>query len=225
MKTKLCRPVLIRTNEESHLQIVNGKLYYSDKLFCANHPDMPEVGFINPNQNQQLILISLDTNERIEEGDKFYNQDLHLIGELIVPNTYKNVFKVIATQYQSQLSPEYIQRFVEEYNKGDVKDVDVEIESLHKITPPPNKTFVRNMGERPKLTNGFVTIVEKEQLDNHSFELGYKACEKHYKDLKSKMYTEEEVKSIFDKFRIFRNENENLSIRDVEQWFDQHKKK
>lgn len=162
MKTKLCRPVLIKTNKESNLQITNGKLYYSDKLFCANHPDMPEVGFINPNQNQQLILISLDTNERIEEGDKFYNQDLHLIGELIVPNTYRNVFKVIATQYQSQLSPEYIQQFVEEYNKKEVKDVEIKWDYREGefLTELENCPYAPTINE-PKLTDGFVTIVNE----------------------------------------------------------------
>jgi len=58
-------------------------------------------------------------------------------------------------------------------------------------------------GSKPKLTNDFVTPVKKEPI----------------------IYIEEEVKILFDKFRIFKNENINLSIYDVEQWFDQNKKK
>ena len=69
MKTKLIRPVLVESKAESHLQIKEGKLYYSDKLFCANNTDMPEIGFINPNRNQQLILISFE-DEKIEVGDR-----------------------------------------------------------------------------------------------------------------------------------------------------------
>ena len=71
MKTKLVRPVLVESKAESHLQIKEGKLYYSDKLFCANNTDMPEIGFINPNRNQQLILISFE-DEKIKVGDRCY---------------------------------------------------------------------------------------------------------------------------------------------------------
>ena len=39
------------------------------------------------------------------------------------------------------------------------------------------------------------------------------------------LYTEEEVKKLFDSYRIFRNENPNLSIHDSETWFEQNKKK
>jgi hypothetical protein len=38
-------------------------------------------------------------------------------------------------------------------------------------------------------------------------------------------YTEEEVKNIFDNYRIFRNTNACLSIYDSENWFEQNKKK
>ena len=43
-------------------------------------------------------------------------------------NTCEEVFckKVIATQ--SQIPPEYIQQFIEEYNKGEVKDIEIEME-------------------------------------------------------------------------------------------------
>lgn len=75
----------------------------------------------------------------------------------------------------------------------------------------------------------------KEQLDNHSFELGYKACEKHYKDLKSKMYTEEEVKSLCHRSYnygfiggLYEHSNTQSKEHDCNSfkvWFEQNKKK
>lgn len=112
MKTKI-RPIMVETTEASQLYTIKGIL-----LFEEYPTKSVNVG------NKQLILISIDPDDKIEVGDKFYNQDLQLIGELIVTNTYKNIFKVIATQ--SQLSLEYISKFIVEYNNGCVQDMDME---------------------------------------------------------------------------------------------------
>jgi hypothetical protein len=61
---------------------------------------------------------------------------------------------------------------------------------------------------------------QKEQM-NFGFEEGYKASEKHYKDLKAKMYTEEEVYNIFIKWFDYTTEG----IIDFEDWFENNKKK
>ena len=109
--------------------------------------------------NKQLILISLD--DEIKVGDKHYFEGevkyttkqtieyLNSSGD----NTFK---KVIATQ--EQISPEYIQQFIEEYNKGKVKDFEIEMKDWCDYDDNPCGGLDKP-DWRPKLTNGFVTIV------------------------------------------------------------------
>ena len=120
MKTKLCRPILIETKSEDTLisnrefiNLLDGKIH-------------------NPFKNQyyELILISLDPDEKIEEGDKYYDEHNGLILTASSQSDHDiyQYKKVIATQ--SQLSPEYISKFVEEYNRSEVKDIEIGIENM-----------------------------------------------------------------------------------------------
>ena len=125
----------------------------------------------NPFKNcyYQLILISLDPEENIEEGDLKYNSKLNTIWKhnresKELPDNIKHItsidtVKVIATQ--EQLSQEYIKQFVEEYNKGCVNDLEIEMEEDGYII---NKSFPASVKQRlvVKLKNRFVTIVEKD---------------------------------------------------------------
>lgn len=165
MKTKKCRPVLVESKENTGITLgIN---------ITRNIPG------IMRGQNYQLILISLDPDEKIEVGDKyivelfnvkgkstgFHLESCNVINDVWVNNTsvdltrhINNCKKVIALQ--SQLSPEYIQQFIEEYNKDKVKDVEIEMVTMNKgynnhEDSPYNEIDI------PKLTNGFVTIVEK----------------------------------------------------------------
>ena len=108
MKTKRVRPVLVKSKDiHSQLEIDDiyiGKLSYEAKQYHCKHP-------------QELILISLE-DEKIEEGEY-----LNLAHRVIVQPTdlewansnSNNLKKVIARQ--SQISPEYISKFVEQYNR------------------------------------------------------------------------------------------------------------
>ena len=111
MKTHKGIPVLIESKDiHSQLEIDDisiGKLSYEAKQYHCKHP-------------QELILISLD--EEIEVGDTYYNL---ISGKIKICESESvkqslnicksHAKKVIARQ--SQISPEYISKFIEQYNE------------------------------------------------------------------------------------------------------------
>lgn len=163
MKTKLVRPVLVEIKERSHLTL-NG-----NELLWTKYDGESTQAFVN----QQLILISLE-DEKIEAGDKYYDEHNQLILTATTQSDHNvyNYKKVIAAQ--SQLSPEYIQQFIEEYNKGGMKDFKIEMEDRFGYCAKCNAyqfaSFITcnyrpSCGgkiiqkDEPKLTNGYITIV------------------------------------------------------------------
>ena len=174
MKTKRVRPVLVESKDiHSQLEIDSiyiGKLSYEAKQYHCKHP-------------QELILISLE-DEEINVGE---------VGLDLVDNTLFEVKRILTNHYesgilsfqksyckkviarQSQISPEYISKFIEQYNKGCIEDLEIEMEKcwinsdnvkgnsfteVAKFEPSIND-FDAVLIIQPKLTNGFVTIVEK----------------------------------------------------------------
>ena len=187
MKTKKCRLVLVESEENTGITLGIN--------ITKNIPGAMR------GQNYELILISLE-NENIEEKDLYF-----------VDNGIKRV--VIATQ--SQLSEEYIAKFIEQYNNGKVDDVEIEMQEWNKAKMP--KDFLKYIEPgcglpiiagseevyyKPKLTNKFVTIVtiveKKEPI----------------------LYTEEEVYALY-KATCERLTNSFISY-DI-RWFEQNKKK
>ena len=129
--------------------------------------------------------------------------------------------KVIARQ--SQIPLEYISKFIEQYNKGCVEDLEIEMEKcwinsdnvkgnsfteVAKFEPSIND-FDAVLIIQPKLTNGFVTIVEKEPIT----------------------YTEKEVKSLCSEDYSLGLSSLKSEIPDLEEmmeldnWFENNKKK
>lgn len=168
MKTKLCRPVLI---EDKNIIQDFPENEYRDylSLFISKHPNSKaslslerQQGFMDKINPQQLILISLKPNEKVENSDLIYWESKIYNGkdfiEMRYP-VYSDFFKVIATQ--DQIPPEYIQQFIEEYNKGKVKDVEIEMFEPTLYTED-GLDYKDNI--QPKLTNGFITIVEKKSI-------------------------------------------------------------
>lgn len=153
MKTKLVRPVLVESKEPNNIYILDGKLYQTT----------PNANIVVSKADklipQQLILISLE-DEKIEVGENYYNIRLNKVFEAIANDGYpsKEDCKVIATQ--TQLSPEHIQKFIEEHNKWEVKDIRIEMEEY----TDGNGMYRNSKMFQPKLTNGFITIVEKLQM-------------------------------------------------------------
>ena len=195
MKTKRVRPILVES-KESTLHLSHGKLLITS-IESTGKSDLYK------SIPQELILISLE-DEKIEEGEY-----LNLAHRVIVQpsdlewanSNSNNLKKVIARQ--SQISPEYISKFIEQYNKDCIKDLDIEMENKIAID---GHTVI---GIEPKITNGFVTIVEKEPIS----------------------YTEEEVKSLCSGAYSLGLSSLKSEIPDLEEmmeldnWFENNKKK
>lgn len=218
MKTKLCRPVLIDSIENSKIGLYQGKLYRSG--FGYNCNDW---------KNKQLILISLDPNEKIEGEDQYVTEDGELKQTYNMTHKKCSCKKVIATQ--SQLSPEYIQQFIEQYNNGKVEDVEIKV--FHDwstdiepgVDPIINSTFTN----KPKLTNGFITIAEKEYNIPYPTEPVEEDGELIYLDhKKSVTYSEEEFVSAYKQGAIdYCRSSKGLQSfleSEVDVWFNQNKK-
>ena len=250
MKTKRVRPVLVEIKDASNIFENNDKTlsFYEYKQHASSG-----------GKKFELILISLE-DEKIEENDYYYfskSNSLHKHLGTLPLNKYKHdgdkCFKVIARQ--SQISPEYISKFIEQYNNSCVLDLEIEMEELY-IYPDGSKSKISRLApnakpiEDIKLTNGFVTIVEKEYshnlLSNMQYYMEY--CQangyvtpqdwlnkfKHYSDRKEPIsYTEEEVldlifkysNDLLDKIDPFLDTFENESATNyTKEWFKENKK-
>ena len=205
MKTRLCKPVLVETKEPTTIFKDHSGLY------CTGLEPQTGHSINSCVTGYKLILISLDPDEKIEVGDMFYDTYSKNIGKATV-NFGRvgddHAKKIIATQFQ--LSPEYIQQFIEEYNKGEVKDVEIEMEyNEDRIVDG------KDIGDyRVSLTNGFVTIIEKKLI----------------------LYTEEDFKRFINQFEkgwlfdedigYINLEEHYLSIfEEFKEWFNKNKKK
>lgn len=179
MKTKKGKPILVTSTEQSSLI---GQYKDTGKLVYNDHKSDIDRGI-----PMELVIISLDPDEKIEIGDLHYyeNEIKETTKETIeyINNSGDSNFKKVIA-IQSQLSPEYIQQFIKEYNQDNVKDIEIEMEEIVNCTensyrinlPIEDKemTFcdkcIRSF--RLKLTNGFITIVNSESylnwwMDNH----------------------------------------------------------
>lgn len=142
MKTKLVKPVLVDSEIANIYKCRTGGLGYKEVA----------TSYTVEGQGQQLILISLDPDEKIEEGDICYYENYLGGGKFLVIytkyGTYhklntdlikqygtieggitpleQDIFKVIATQ--DQLSPELIQQLIAEYNNSCMQDFEIEME-------------------------------------------------------------------------------------------------
>jgi len=179
LKTKLVKPILVDAKEYvdkyPFLGLDNNKLsLYSETTNPSNFNVIPK----------QLILISCVSGETINPGDKYYDEHYSLV--LIATNqsdhNIYNYKKVIVQQ--DHLSPEYIQKFIGEYNNGQITDIYIEMEDnkelLEEIVDNIEQICLEecdnvedspyyeqyclaikdmdNIVYNPKLTNGFITI-------------------------------------------------------------------
>lgn len=260
MKTKKVKPVLVESESKSckgDLVIVTQKL----GIHIAN----TEPSYHN---KQELILISLE-DEEIEEGSvvlfknkvltvvEFTHDDTVVFKEEIAEdlnlNEYNEMaFKEVAKKViarQSQISPELIHQLIGEYNNGGMKDFKIEVEvmkiwdNIQSVINNPSRS-PDSIKIKPKLTNGFVTIVKEEYsynlLCNMQYYMEYCVSNgyvtpqewlknfKHYSDRKEPiLYTEEEVESILTEYSkalqpiLIKHLIELTPVR----WFRENKKK
>jgi len=150
---KKCKVVMLPTNEKAKIQRINS-LYIqgTDKLFPPNVPDMKELGFVNPNKNQHLYIIS---DDEIKECDWFINNNgvWQHNGKIepnggarkVVASTDSNLkFKrlvdcdssvgnVIHTISMPSPSQSFIDKYISEYNKGNkLEEVLVEYDEVYR---------------------------------------------------------------------------------------------
>ena len=212
MKTKRVRPILVEIKDASNIFENNDKTlsFYEYKQHASSG-----------GKKFELILISLE-DEEIEENDYYYfskSNSLHKHLGTLPLNKYKHdgdkCFKVIARQ--SQISPEYISKFIEQYNKDCIEDLEIELEKCwinsdnvkgHSFTEvakfePSINDFDAVLIIQPKLTNGFVIIVEKEVIS----------------------YTEEEVRKLISEALYHFCPMNNHREEDEIDWFENNKKK
>ena len=212
MKTKKVRPVLVEIKDASNIFENNDKTlsFYEHKQHASSG-----------GKKFELILISLE-DEKIEENDYYYfskSNSLHKHLGTLPLNKYKHdgdkCFKVIARQ--SQIPQEYISKFIGQYNWGGVEDLEIEMEKcwinsdnakgnsfteVAKFEPSIND-FDAVLIIQPKLTNGFVIIVEKEVIS----------------------YTEEEVRKLISEALYHFCPMNNHREEDEIDWFENNKKK
>lgn len=193
MKTKKCRPVLVECSRKSR----KGDLVISPTGLGIHISDIE----YSVHNKQQLILISLE-NEKIEVGDTYFNIVSNEMVEVDFTIDYEqnHCKKVIATQ--SQISPEYIAKFVEQYNNGKVDDVEIEVLIMNEGYTDVNDYPYQEI-DIPKLTNGFITIVEKKEPI---------------------LYTEEETWTLITQSHIYRNKSKDW-YNELPEWFERNKKK
>lgn len=220
MKTKLCRPILLPTKDIQSSIIIKGVMPNLCRLISDVIDDDEWIRFGKP---QQLILISLDPDENLELNEKVYIElgEFSRITRITNLDNGHPVFSISIEEgqakreslkriiaNQSQLSHEYTQQFIEEYNRGEVKDVEIEMEEIGNWR---HGEFVHTK-DIPKLTNGFITIVKKEPI----------------------LYTEKEVKALLaalkNEYSLVLAENGfveavNNTEFNLKEWFEQNKKK
>jgi hypothetical protein len=155
MKTITARPILIdieeiKQNFSADEYVDYLSLYESGSIYGKNTLSIRrQIHFMDKINPKKLILISLNPNEKIKVGETYYDttksnisipgfnkKTKENISFKISPldvcdsqgladyiNERKTCRKIIATQ--EQLTPEYIEKFIEEYNNNTVKDVEI----------------------------------------------------------------------------------------------------
>lgn len=172
-------------------------------------------------QCYKLVLVSLQ-NEKIEVGDKYVVELFYVNGksrgfvlehcisvngvwinkeDITSIRHIDNCKKVIATQ--DQLSEEQIIKLIHEHNSGGMEDFEIEMERKE----PNPQTISKEYDEddvvyEPKLTNGFVTFIKKNDC----------------------VYSEQEVKDlVFRAYNLRTADGEVRSTESLNEWFNKNK--
>lgn len=208
MKTKLCRPVLVESKEEPNIGDLCKSPRYQNKVLIFG---TFENSYQDECKKYQLILISLE-DEKIEDSNEKYFESYNGMIKVITDKNVKsigNYYNIVARQ--SQIPPEYISKFIEQYNSGCVKDVEIEmVDNGYEVD-------MEGIGGceigwmpkfEPKLINGFITIIEREPI----------------------LYTEEELRIMclesFKQGITFSHKGfSDVAYNRFRTWFEQNKKK
>lgn len=129
-------------------------------------------------EQKELIIISVDPRDSIVVDNDIIkiNTNGSVVGDIfkatnieVLTQSHKGFAKVLARQ--SIIHESYIQQFIEEYNKGEVKDVEIDIEYKYHCECDCFKVDITDGCDNPKhniiiripkLINGFISIKEIE---------------------------------------------------------------
>ena len=164
---KKCKVVLLPTTDESSCissEQMKGKIFYKTPMFT-----------------QKLFHLYILSDDKIEEGDSYFtildglSIGYNLYGVFRGYDTYnktdtlpKNVKKIISSTDPSlnlpQPSPQFIQKYCDEYNK-DNQIVEIMVEYIKKYNQPVTKNYEKTgdlfITEEPKVDkNNYITITK-----------------------------------------------------------------
>ena len=279
MKTIKVRPVLVES-KESTLHLSHGKLLITTIESTGKsdlYKSIPQELILISLENEKIEEGDWKYNPRLNKIWQHNRKNKSLSEDLqnIVSN---DTVKVIARQ--SQIPLEYISKFIEQYNNDCVDDLEIEMEDCgsyeefldfcgklgydydgafgwYKRTDPggnrPNTSTLEDLFNKyPKLTNGFVMIVEKDPIkleDGWEAKLAIKnipylehtinslkdlrryyidGIQVGYQARKSEepiSYTEGEVLNLLHKLEFDKNTKEFDKNINLAAWFEQNKKK
>lgn len=157
--TMTVRPVLLSCKETSSIwSYKSRKLRYNE----ANFNDEDDIKYY------RLFLIAVSTNDKFEVGDTVTDGIIVFQASSKVTDA-QDLFnrrewsKVVATQ--EQLSNEYIQKFVDEYNDGyKINEIEIVIVHDYPVEADDSSTFTI----KPKLVDGCVVIVNKYPIGSYA---------------------------------------------------------
>lgn len=168
MNTITVRPILVKKNNKRPKIGDICKNSIQVFIWCKEHEMYNVLETLPDYKNtkvQKLILISLDSKDKLNINDKVYldlgeNSRITTIKNLNGSHPIFNIDcgcakreslkKIIAKQ--SQIPSEYISKFIDEYNTGMVNDIKIKGESIL------NNEIISIYKFNWKLKNGFITI-------------------------------------------------------------------
>lgn len=170
MKTKsiIGRPILI-VSQDTNIGF---------KIFKEFDGTLTYSGFPSncSSEQKELVIISVDNNEKILVHDDIIriNPNGNTTGYIfkasnveVSTQSHKGFAKVLARQ--SIIHQSYIQQFIEQYNKAEVKDIEIDMEYKYQyecdcfkvdITDGCDNPKHNIIIQIPKLINGFISIKE-----------------------------------------------------------------
>lgn len=177
MKTIKVKPILISSNKRTDLAIVTesysditpDEIYHKKDTLETVYGEYVDLDYYDC---KEIVLIS---DEKIQENDlvtdgydlaiitslnnKYYSIS-NINGSVVMENKeisllYNSLSKVVALQ--SLIPEEYISKLIEEYNNGGMKDFCIEVNDCLSGEIRGEMYFYT----KPKLTDGYITIIEK----------------------------------------------------------------
>lgn len=220
---KLCRAITTKTDHRTSLILLtNGEIIYDP----VPYEEIPNIS-----SYLHLNIISLDDNEKINMGEWFYKESDNKIIlnrlELTIdnPNIARKVIASTNPTFElPQPSPNYIRKFVEQHNNGNVEDILVEYQTDWN---EETKMCMEGYGDNVQ----DFSFTPKPIIRNSKYILIKSYRQPEIKE--TKYYTENEVKELFERWLNLQIEEELMRLSEevdplyatcFYDWFEENKK-